>query len=305
MSNYGQLGMLHFMRIKGLVRLKQTGALLAASCWFLGPALIAADRSNLPTIFVVADSTSAYSQDWAVGWGDMIPAYFDLTRINLLNCARGGLTARTLHTKKDWDKILVKIHLGDFVLLQFNNKSDNPISADSNPGALPGLGDESQVVEMPNGRKETVHTFGWYLRLYISDTKSKGATPIVMSGTVRNLWYRNMLKVEANSYNAWSAETARVERVPFIDLAKLVANEYQVLGQTGVNRFFPIDSSRTNRAGAELNASLVVAGIKDMVDFPLVDYLSPKGRAVVAGSVRQKPAGAEGQKLPTKGATGN
>ena len=39
-----------------------------------------------------------------------------------------------------------------------------------------------------DGKTETVHSFGWYLRRYISDAKAKGATPIVLSLIPRNDW---------------------------------------------------------------------------------------------------------------------
>ena len=41
---------------------------------------------------------------------------------------------------------------------------------------------------MPDGRTEVVHTFGWYMRKMIADTRQKGATPILFSLTVRNIW---------------------------------------------------------------------------------------------------------------------
>jgi len=46
-----------------------------------------------------------------------------------------------------------------------------------------------------------VHTYGWYMRRFIAETRSKDATPIVLSG------------------GEWAAEVARAERAPFADVA--------------------------------------------------------------------------------------
>ena len=35
---------------------------------------------------------------------------------------------------------------------------------------------------------EVVHTFGWYMRKYVAETKAKGATPIVCSLVPRKIW---------------------------------------------------------------------------------------------------------------------
>ena len=39
-----------------------------------------------------------------------------------------------------------------------------------------------------DGRYELVYSFGWYLKKMIDDTREKGATPILLSLTPRNLW---------------------------------------------------------------------------------------------------------------------
>jgi len=43
-------------------------------------------------------------------------------------------------------------------------------------------------VDPKTGKKEIVHTYGWYMRRYLADAKEKGATPIVLSQIPRNIW---------------------------------------------------------------------------------------------------------------------
>ncbi|HKB56207.1 MAG TPA: hypothetical protein VKC51_01340 [Lacunisphaera sp.] len=46
-----------------------------------------------------------------------------------------------------------------------------------------------------------------------------------------------------------------------------------------MNAFFPKDHTHTGPAGADPNASLVVAGLKGLRPGPFAAYLSAKGRA--------------------------
>jgi len=48
---------------------------------------------------------------------------------------------------------------------------------DSARGSLPGIGDQSKEFTLPNGTKEVVHTFGFYMRKFIAETKAQGANP--------------------------------------------------------------------------------------------------------------------------------
>src|SRR6185436_19055206 len=86
---------------------------------------------------------------------------------------------------------------GDIILIQFSHNDASPVNEDESVpvsarrarGTIPGLGDESQEVDnIITKQHETVHTYGWYFRKYIADTKAKGATPVVVSSTIRNIW---------------------------------------------------------------------------------------------------------------------
>jgi len=47
-------------------------------------------------------------------------------------------------------------------------------------GAFGGTGEETQM----NG-EETVHSFGWYLKQFVSETRAQGGTPIICLLTPR------------------------------------------------------------------------------------------------------------------------
>src|SRR5438309_11215562 len=88
------------------------------------------------------------------------------------------------------DKVLSEMKRGDFVLIQFGHNDAGAINdATRARGSLPGLGEETQEIDnLLTKQHEVVHTFGWYMRKMIMDTKAKDATPIVLSLTVRNIW---------------------------------------------------------------------------------------------------------------------
>src|SRR6476619_965522 len=103
---------------------------------------------KLPTIFVVGDSTANNHANGGLGWADPFVAYFDLTKTNVLNRARGGRSSRTFITEGLWDKVLSDIKPGDFVLIQFGHNDAGAINDASRArGSLPGIGEETQEID--------------------------------------------------------------------------------------------------------------------------------------------------------------
>jgi len=89
------------------------------------------------------------------------------------------------------------VKAGDTVLIQFGHNDSGVVNEDASVpperrrarGSIPSLGEETQEIDNIITKKhEVVHTYGWYMRKMIADTKAKGATPIVLSLTVRNEW---------------------------------------------------------------------------------------------------------------------
>ena len=239
--------------------------------------------AKIPQLIIVGDST-ANSSGAVQGWGTPFAKYFDPAKIQVLNRARGGRSSKTFLLEGLWDNVVSEIQPGDIVLIQFGQNDGSPLNDTKARGSLPGLGDETKDVTLPNGIKQTVHTFGWYMRKYIADTQAKGAHPIVLTLTVRNIWPGNTGKVEhgPGNYSLWSAEVAKSQNVPLIDLTSLIARDYEKMGAKQVKTLFGADTTHTNPAGAEINASFVVAGLKALPGHPVDSYLSPKGKIVPA-----------------------
>jgi lysophospholipase L1-like esterase len=255
-------------------------AVLAVFAGVSGGQTQASLESNLPTLFVVGDSTASNQAD--LGWGSHLGKYFDPAKANVVNRARGGRSSRTFLTEGLWDEVLADMKPGDFVLIQFGHNDAGAINDGRRArGSLPGLGEETKEIDnMLTGRHEVVHTYGWYMHKFITDTKTKGATPIVLSLTVRNEWSNGRVERGSGHFSQWSAEIAKAENVMFVDLTDIIADQYELLGPIRVAQLFPRDHTHTSAEGANLNAALVVSGLKavDAKDFsPL---LSAEGQAV-------------------------
>jgi rhamnogalacturonan acetylesterase len=224
----------------------------------------------LPTVFIAGDSTANNTNH--KGWGDPVAKYFDLTKINVANRARAGRSARTFVDEGLWDKLIADVKPGDYVLIQFGHNDGGPPDKDKARGDLPGIGDEAKDFAMPDGKLETVHTFGWYIRKFVRETKAKGAHPIVLSLTVRNVWYNGKVERGSGHFGHWSREVAEAEGVPFEDATNIIADRYEKLGPEKVATLFPEDHTHTSPEGADLVASLIVEGLRRMHS-PLADYL--------------------------------
>jgi lysophospholipase L1-like esterase len=237
----------------------------------------------LPRLFVAGDSTASNSD--RQGWGDPFADYFDAGKVTVLNRARGGRSARTFYNEGLWDKIAADLRPGDYVLIQFGHNDGGEPDKPPARGDLPGTGDEAKTFTMPDGKNELVHTYGWYIRKFVQDAKAKGAHPIVMSLTVRNIWQNG--RVERGSgegrFGKWSLAVADAEKVPFVDATNIIADAYEKMGEQRVAPLFPVDHTHTSQAGADLNASLIVAGLKG-IRSPLAQMLSAKGQAVAAAA---------------------
>jgi lysophospholipase L1-like esterase len=259
-------------------------------------------------VFIIGDSTVASGNDSIVGWGRELPAFFDTSRVTIINKARGGRSSRTFLNEGLWNEILPQLRKGDFVLMQFGHNDGARPDAEKFRGSLRGTGDETQEVTKPDRTKETVHTYGWYMKKYIQDAKDKGAVAIVFSQIPRNEWPGGKVERVSESYGKWAKEAAVQTDAFFIDLNELVARKYEELGPVKVKTFFPGDHTHTNKAGAQLNARTVAEGIRALRNCKLSGYFTDKASRELSlkpNSKREYPvtqfgASGDGQTLNTK-----
>jgi lysophospholipase L1-like esterase len=254
------------------------------------PPLPTPQHPDLPTLYLVGDSTVRNGRadgaggQW--GWGEPLTDFFNADKINVVNRAIGGRSSRTYITEGRWDELLAMLKPGDVVIFQFGHNDGGPLEDTARArGTLRGIGDESREIDNPITKKhEVVHTYGWYMRKYVADTLAKGAIPIVCSPIPRKIWKDGKVVRNAVDYGGWAREVADQEHVAFVDLDEIIARRYDALGEAGVEPLFADPHTHTSRAGAELNAECVVAGLRALKENPVAGYLSAKGQAVAADS---------------------
>ena len=236
-------------------------------------------QSHKPTLFLIGDSTvrngTKQIGNPLQGWGSFIGEEFDTTRIAVKNLAMGGTSSRTFITGGLWDKVLAQVQPGDYVIMQFGHNDGGPYADTARSrGSIKGNGEDSLTINnVLLKRKETVHTYGWYLRKYVAETRAKGATPYICSLIPRNNWKDGKVIRNDNDYAKWAREAAEMSKTGYIPLNQLIADKYDVIGKDSVAKFFPEPGPHTNAIGAIFNAKCVVDGLKAIKDCPLVKYL--------------------------------
>src|SRR6185503_16487683 len=112
-----------------------------------------------------------------------------------------GRSSRTFVTEGRWDRIAAALKSGDYVFIQFGH---NDGAAPTFRGSLPGLRDETRDVENQTTHiHETIHTYGYYMKKMVEETKAKDAVPIIVAVTPRNIWKDGHVERVMGHFNEW------------------------------------------------------------------------------------------------------
>lgn len=225
-------------------------------------------------LYLIGDSTVANNGlPEAVGWGVAMEKFVDTTRIRVINAARGGRSSRTFYNEKLWEKVYDSLKKGDFVLMQFGHNDGGYIDQPKYRGSITGIGDSIVVVKKKDQPDEVVHSYGWYMDLFVKQTLEKGAIAVVLSPVPRNRW--EAIKVIRNnkSYGLWAKQIATKNQVTFLDLNDSIAKQYEAMGPEKVSMFFSKDHTHTNVNGASFNAAVLTQSLREIKNLGLRGYL--------------------------------
>ncbi|WP_281310164.1 rhamnogalacturonan acetylesterase [Flavobacterium flavigenum] len=241
-------------------------------------------KSNSTTVYLIGDSTMAdYTNNYEpgkdymktrypiTGWGQVFQQFFakdSLKQIkNLIQSdsvriddrAKGGRSTRTFFQEGRWRAVYENLKKGDVVMMQFGH---NDASVEKT----------ERYVDI-KGYKE-------FLRLFVSQTREKGAYPIILTPVARNYpWKDNVLNDVHGEYDKAPKDVAAEMQVPLIDLNKasrdfftkkgkdFVSDNYFMNLPAGKYEAYPEgekDNTHFQTKGAVEVARLVFEGMKEL-----------------------------------------
>ena len=232
-----------------------------------------------PALFLVGDSImhtgTGTGETGPWGWGAEIIPMFDAAKVQVYNEGLGGRSSRGYIEEGAWAKIMEHLRPGDWVIVQFGHNDAANSANYPDRTTIKGDGDETEQIESPvTHAKEAIHSYGWYLRQYVRDARSKGASVIICSPPPRNTWLDGKIKRGLDGYAGWAEEAAKQSGALFIDLNTISADKYDSLGQEATRPLFN-DNQHSRKAGAHLNAESVATAIRQLKDCPLSKDLLP------------------------------
>ncbi len=253
-------------------------------------------KGNHPVLFLVGNSTmrtgtlgNGNNGQW--GWGYYAHEYFDESKITVENHALGGTSSRTFYNRL-WPDVLKGVRSGDWVLIELGHNDNGSYDSGRARASIPGVGTDSlNVTIKETGVKETVYTYGEYMRRFVREVKAKGAYPVLCSLTPRNAWDNKDSTVVTrvnHTFGLWAKQVAEAERIPFIDLNEISARKFEKFGKEKVKYLFYLDRIHTSRFGARVNAESAIEGIRNYPGLKLAEYLKTVEPDTQTGATRKQ-----------------
>ncbi|WP_324719948.1 rhamnogalacturonan acetylesterase [Salinimicrobium sp. HB62] len=235
-------------------------------------------------VYLIGDSTMAdYSDNYdpgkdymktrypITGWGQVFQEFMGKQDLQALSHiikadsvvvddrARGGRSTRTFFEEGRWSKVYRSLEKNDLVLMQFGHND----AAENKPERYVNV----------EGYKE-------YLRLFVDQTRQKGAIPVILTPVNRNYpWKDGKLHNVHGEYYTAAVEVARELNVQLVDLTQRSMEHFTEKGRDyvtknyfmnfgpGIYEAYPggsSDNTHFQPEGAKAVAALVFKGLKDL-----------------------------------------
>jgi lysophospholipase L1-like esterase len=225
-------------------------------------------------IFLAGDSTIAIKETKAypeTGWGMPFVYFWDST-ITVVNKAKNGRSTKTFLSEGLWKSIMDDAKEGDYVIIQFGHNDESPEKKE---------------------RYATPDTFKMNLTRFITETREKKATPILLTPVSRRKFDKESIALPTHEqYTALTKEVAKEQGVLFIDLDEKSKALYQQFGaenskllflqlQAGEHPNYPegkTDNTHFNELGARLIAQLVLKELQAIVPDLAERVIKPKAK---------------------------
>jgi lysophospholipase L1-like esterase len=200
------------------------------------------ERTNVPTIFLLGDSTVCDQPlEPYASWGQMLTRFFD-SEVAIANHAESGESLRSSLSAKRLDKVLSLMKPGDYLLIQYGHNDEKEKGE--------GIG--------------AFTTFKTNLKYFVEEARKKGGVPILITPVQRRTFDGNGKVTNSHGdYPEAVRQAAKEENVPLIDLNEMSSRLYEALGKDGSGVLFKQgDGTHHNNYGAYELAKCIVEGIK-------------------------------------------
>ncbi len=239
-------------------------------------------------VHTIGDSTMSWYADSNPkrGWGMFLGAFFDPSIVTVNNAGHSGRDTRQFYlANEDWKAVKDAMNTGDYLIIQFAH-NDEGIHTNGTDNLDYAAYCEANGIAVPSENRGTnpQTTFRDYLRLFISEARAKGVTPILVGPICRNYWKNGDItrkgqhdlgdsfskiegttlltnqSVPATDKSMSYVEAMRIvgqeENVPFLDLTEATRALYVQYGQSNCNSqlFTTGDNTHLNALAANLVA---------------------------------------------------
>lgn len=240
-------------------------------------------EAGKPVVWLCGDSTGKNMDKDSTGmwgWGSQMSLVFDTEACTVANWAKAGRSTRTFMNENRWEEVYNALQPGDIVFLQFGHNDIGGINKDKQRGVIACSEDTTHVYKLLDGSYEMVGSFGWYLKRMVHDAIEKGATPILLSLTPRNMWPEpgearttdaskgKKIERRNDSYGKWYREVVQWFKdnegydLKMIDVHNISADYLDKVGREGAAIYFNHDHTHTSLLGAQMNALSVQQGMR-------------------------------------------
>jgi len=213
------------------------------------------------TVYLAGDSTMAKGGggNGTDGWGQYLGQYLT---IPVVNQAIAGRSARSFSDEGHFTTLISTVKAGDFVVIEFGHNDGSSGAVDN--GRQDALGSDTTTtatVTTSTGTEIVIHTFNYYIDNAVNSLKAKGAIPIISSQTPDNGWTGNTLGSPPPRFVGYAQIASTQTAATYVDHYDYVATQYESIGETTVNTYYPIDHTHTSPTGANVVAQAFVRGL--------------------------------------------
>jgi lysophospholipase L1-like esterase len=220
------------------------------------------------TVFLAGNSTvvDQAAEPWAA-WGQMIPRFFKPGGVVIANHAESGETLKAFIGERRLAKVSSTMKKGDYLFIEFAHNDQKPGSSHVEPFT----------------------TYKEYLLRFITEARSHGATPVLVTSMHRRQFDSTGTIVNTlGDYPEAMRQTAAEQHVALIDLNAMSKRFYEALGPVKSTKAFvhyPAgtypdqttelkDDTHFNDYGAYELAKMIVEGLR-RTSLPLARELLP------------------------------